>query len=93
MGELMALNVGQNVKEQLSNDLDLELDAVTVLNAAIGDAVAASDNASRELFEMILKDEEEHVDWLESQLQMIGDMGLGIYLSQQLDDLAAAPAG
>jgi bacterioferritin len=55
--------------------------------------VAASDNASRELFEMILKDEEEHVDWLESQLQMIGDMGLGIYLSQQLDDLAAAPAG
>jgi bacterioferritin len=81
------------VKEQLSNDLDLELDAVTVLNAAIGDAVAASDNASRELFEMILKDEEEHVDWLESQLQMIGDMGLGIYLSQQLDDLAAAPAG
>jgi bacterioferritin len=93
MGELMALNVGQNVKEQLSNDLDLELDAVTVLNTAIGDAVAASDNASRELFEMILKDEEEHVDWLESQLQMIGDMGLGIYLSQQLDDLAAAPAG
>lgn len=93
MGELMALNVGQNVKEQLSNDLDLELDAVTVLNAAIGDAVAASDNASRELFEMILKDEEEHVDWLESQLQMIGDMGLGIYLSQQLEDLAAAPAG
>ena len=39
---------------------------------------------------MILKDEEEHVDWLESQLQMIDDMGLGIYLSQQLPDAAGA---
>ncbi len=93
MGELMPLNVGQNVKQQLSNDLDLELDAVKVLNSAIRDSVAAGDNASRELFETILKDEEEHVDWLESQLQMISDMGLGIYLSQQLDDPAAAPAG
>ena len=90
MGELQPLNVGQNVKEQLSNDLQLEYEAVQLLNAAIKDSVAKGDNASRELFEMVLKDEEEHVDWLESQLQMIGDMGLGIYLSQQLGDAAAA---
>ena len=90
MGELMPLTVGQNVKDQLSNDLQLEYDAVKMLNAAIKDSVAAGDNASRELFEVVLKDEEEHVDWLEAQLQMIDDMGLGIYLSQQLGDPAAA---
>ena len=84
MGELLPLNVGQNVKEQLTNDLQLEYEAIVILNTAIKDSVAASDNASRELFERVLKDEEEHVDWLESQLQMIDDMGLGIYLSQQL---------
>ena len=94
MGELSPLQVGQNVKEQLTNDLNLEYEAVSVLNVAIKDAVAEGDNASRELFETILKDEEEHVDWLESQHQMIDDMGLGIYLSQQLGDApAAAPAG
>lgn len=90
MGELSPLNVGQNVQQQLANDLQLEYEAVQILNAAIKDAVAADDNASRELFETILKDEEDHVDWLESQLQMIDDMGLGIYLSQQLPDAAAA---
>lgn len=90
MGELSPLHVGQNVKEQLSNDVQLEYEAVEILNSAIPDAVAAGDNTSRELFETILKDEEEHVDWLESQLQMIEDMGLGIYLSQQLAD--AEPA-
>ncbi len=93
MGELSPLHVGQNVREQLANDLALEYDAVKILNKAIPDAVAAGDNGSRELFEVILKDEEEHVDWLESQLQMIEDMGLGIYLSQQLADAPAAAAG
>ena len=90
MGELQPLNVGQNVKEQLTNDLQLEYEAIGILNTAVKDSVAASDNASRELFERVLKDEEEHVDWLESQLQMIDDMGLGIYLSQQLADEAPA---
>ena len=90
MGELSPLNVGQNVHQQLANDVQLEYHAVQILNAAIKDAVAAGDNASRELFETILKDEEEHVDWLEAQLQMIDDMGLGIYLSQQLPDAAGA---
>lgn len=92
MGDLSPLHIGQSVKEQLSNDLDLEYDAVGVLNRAIRNAVEAGDNASRELFEVILKDEEEHVDWLESQLQMISDMGLGLYLSQQLAT-DAPPAG
>lgn len=89
MGELQPLNIGQTVKEQLTNDCQLEYEAVEILNASIKDCVAAGDNASRELFEMVLKDEEEHVDWLESQLQMIEDMGLGIYLAQQLGDADA----
>lgn len=92
MGELRPLNIGQNVKDLLTNDVNLEYDAVGILNTAIPNAVKAGDNASRELFETILKDEEEHVDWLESQLHMIDEMGLGIYLSQQLAD-PPAPAG
>ncbi len=92
MGALRPLHVGRNVKDQLTNDLALEHEAVALLNNAIADAVGAGDNGSRELFETILKDEEDHVDWLEAQLQMIDDMGLGIYLSQQLaaDNQAAA---
>ena len=91
MGELRPLHVGQNVKEQLINDLAVEHEAVIILNDAIKDSVEAGDNGSRDLFEFILKDEEEHVDWLEAQLQMIDDMGLGIYLSQQLVIANAAP--
>ncbi len=84
MGSLNPMKVGQDVKSQLENDLELEHEAVGQLNAAIADAVAAGDNGSRELFEKILVDEEEHVDWLEAQLQVINDIGLGLYLSQQL---------
>jgi bacterioferritin len=85
MGDLNPVRVGQDVKQQLENDLALELEAVGQLNAAIKDATAAGDNGSRELFETILVDEEEHVDWIEGQLQAIEDMGLGAYLSQQLE--------
>lgn len=84
MGTLKPMKIGQNVKEQFESDLALEMEAVGQLNAAIADAVAAGDNGSRELFEQILVDEEEHIDWLEAQLGAIEDMGLGIYLSQQL---------
>ncbi len=84
MGSLNPMKVGQDVKAQLESDLDLELEAVRQLNAAIADAVAAGDNGSRELFEKILVDEEEHVDWLEAQLQAVNDLGLGLYLSQHL---------
>ena len=85
MGELKPLNVGQDVKAQLEADLAVEYEAVQQLNAAVADATAAGDNGSRELFERILKDEEEHVDWLEAQLQAVADMGIGLYLSQQLE--------
>lgn len=84
MTDLGPIKIGKNVKAQLENDLELELNAVKHLNGAIRDARDVGDNASRALFEEILVDEEEHVDYLEGQLHAIGEMGLENYLSQQL---------
>jgi len=84
MTDIGPIKVGKNVKAQLENDLVLELDAVKHLNGAIKHAADVGDNASRTLFEEILVDEEEHVDYLEGQLHAIGEMGLENYLSQQL---------
>jgi bacterioferritin len=82
--ELMQLSVGKNVREQLESDLKLEIGAVAQYNAAIKVATDAGDNASRELFERLLKDEESHVDWLEAQLHQIKEIGYERYLSQQI---------
>ena len=84
MTDIGPIKIGKNVKGQLENDLALELAAVHHLNSAIKLATEAGDNASRALFEEILKDEEEHVDYLEGQLHAIGEMGLENYLAQQL---------
>lgn len=85
MGELKPLSIGQDVKAQLENDLQLEYNAVQNLNRCIAEARDAGDNGSRELFEIILRDEEDHVDWLETQLQTIADIGIGLYLAQHLE--------
>jgi bacterioferritin len=82
--ELIKLKVGDNVKEQIENDLKLEIDAVAMYNRSVEIARAESDNASRELFERLLKDEEAHVDWLEAQLHQIKELGYERYLSQQI---------
>lgn len=84
MTDLEPIHVGVNVKAQYENDLALELRAVHQLNEAIKTAREAGDNASRALFEQILHDEEEHVDYLEGQLHAIGETGLDNYLAQQL---------
>src|SRR5579862_8100227 len=80
------INIGQNVKAQLQNDLNVEYDAVKRLNAGIETCVEAGDNGSRELLEKILTDEEEHIDWLEGQLHAISEMGIENYLAQQLHE-------
>jgi bacterioferritin len=82
--ELMQLSVGKNVREQLESDLKLEIGAVAQYNASIKVATDAGDNASRDLFERLLKDEESHVDWLEAQLHQIKEIGYERYLSQQI---------
>lgn len=84
MSEMFPLRIGRDVKAQFENDLQLELEALPRLNDAIKVATAAGDNGSRELFEEILVDEEEHVDWLEAQLHMIKEVGIENYLATQI---------
>jgi bacterioferritin len=82
--EPMQLTIGKNVKEQIESDLKLEIEAVALYNHAIQVATEEADNASRELFERLLKDEEEHVDWLEAQVHQIHEIGYERYLAQQV---------
>jgi len=86
MTDMFPIKIGANVRQQLLNDLALEMDAIPRLNAGIKTSVEVGDNASRELLEKILVDEEEHVDWLEAQLGMVKEMGLELYLSQQMHE-------
>jgi bacterioferritin len=86
MTDYFKINIGQNVKQQLENDLELEYTAVKRLNEGIKASVAAGDNGSRELLEKILLDEEHHIDWLEGQLYMIKEMTYENYLAQQLGE-------
>lgn len=82
--EPMQLTVGKNVKAQIESDHALEVSAVALYNNAIATARDHGDNTSRELFERLLKDEEEHVDWLEAQLHQISEIGYERYLTQQV---------
>ena len=83
--ECMELNVGQDVRAQLEADLQLETNAVAMYNQAIRVSRDAGDDASRELFSKLLKDEEQHVDWLEAQMHQIKEMGYERYLSNQAE--------
>jgi bacterioferritin len=84
MTDMFPIQVGTNVKAQLENDMALEIAAVKRLNEAIQVSRNAGDNASRELFERILIDEEHHIDYLEGQLHIIEEVGLPNYLAQQI---------
>ena len=76
--------VGSDVKQQLENDLSLESAALTILHPGIKTCVEASDDSSRELLEHIVVDEEKHVDWIESQLHQMSEVGYQNYLAQQI---------
>ena len=81
--DLGKLRIGENTQEMLQCDLDLELDAIPDLRAAIAYCESHKDYVSRDLFDSILKSEEEHVDWLETQLGLIEKMGLENYVQSQ----------
>ncbi len=83
--EPMALTVGQNVREMIESDLNLEHGAVASYNESIRVCVANGDNGSRDLFMKLLKDEEGHVDWLEAQVHQISEMGYERYLINQTE--------
>jgi bacterioferritin len=86
MQRLFPVRVGETVAEQLELDLAVEHEAVPRLNRAIALCVEVGDNGTRELLADILVSEEEHIDWLETQLETIRQIGLELYLSQQLQE-------
>ncbi len=86
MSMLFKLKIGRNVKEQLESDLKLESETCQRLNKAIAHAVKHGDNGSRDMFEELLRKEEDFADFLEAQLHQIKEMGYEKYLSMQLDE-------
>lgn len=84
MQHMGKLRIGENVPEILGSDLEMEMDAIPDLKAAIAYCEAHKDYGSRGLFDDILHSEEEHVDWLETQLHLIETMGLENYLQIQV---------
>ncbi|WP_404360831.1 bacterioferritin [Methylotuvimicrobium sp. KM1] len=81
LGKLL---VGENPEEMLACDLKLEQQAIPVLREAIAYCETVQDFVSREIFEHILDSEEDHLDWLETQLELIGKIGLQNYLQSQM---------
>ena len=78
------VNVGETVPEQLRLDLEVEREAIRMLNAGIETARSLGDNGTRELLENILEAEESHANWIEAQMSLIAQTGEGNYLAQQI---------
>jgi bacterioferritin len=85
MQRLFAVKVGETVPEQLAAELATEKEAIARLAAGI-EQCRRTDEGTRLLLEEILHDEEEHADWLETQLSLINDLGEGLYLNTQVHD-------
>lgn len=82
--DLNKLYIGESVEEMLRCDLKLELEAVPLLKEAIAYCEMHSDYVSRELFEDILDGEEDHIDWLETQLDLMAKVGVQNYLQSMM---------
>jgi bacterioferritin len=83
--ELGKLLIGENTKEMLECDLKLEMQAIPDLRDGIKYCETVKDYVSRDLLQDILESEEEHVDWLETQLGLIDKVGLENYLQAKMD--------
>jgi bacterioferritin len=82
--ELGRLYIGENTLEMLQCDLKLEHQAIPLLREAVAHSETVKDYVSRDLFSGILDNEEEHVDWLETQLNLIETIGIENYLQLQV---------
>ena len=83
------IRVGNTVQEQLENDLVLETKGVNAYNAVVQTCLDNQDAGSRELIAQILVESEEHVDWLESQLDLISKIGIQHYMAQMMGEFPA----
>jgi bacterioferritin len=84
--DLHKLLIGESAQEALSCDLNFEMAAHPALKTAIAHCESVGDYVSRELFEDILESEEEHIDYLETQLELIGKVGLENWTQSQIGD-------
>ena len=82
---LSGLRIGQTLNEMFESDLGLEVEAVALLRKGIEHMRTVGDVTSARLFESILQDEENHVDYIETQLALIAQLGEAIYLAKHLD--------
>ena len=87
--DLGKLLVGEHAREMLECDLKLERTAIPLLREAIGYCESVQDYVSRDLLSSILDSEEEHVDWLETQLALMDRVGMENYLQRQMEDASA----
>jgi bacterioferritin len=78
------IRIGETVPEMFQADLAVEQEAIPRLNESIAACLSEGDNGTRELLAKILVSEEEHLDWLETQVGLIKELGLPVYLGQQL---------
>ena len=81
---LGSVRLGENPVEQLRLDLEVEREAVERLNSGIALCVSLGDNGTRELLADMLTSEEDHVDWIETQLDLVDKLGEQLYLSEQM---------
>ena len=84
MQKLGTVKIGENVPEQLKADLDKEKAMVKLMTEGIVHCVKVSDYTTRHMLEEIVNDEEDHIDWIETQLETIQQVGLQNYLSEQI---------
>jgi len=84
MQKYFKIQVGKDVREQFQFDLALEVGAVERLNKGVKLCVDKGDNTTRQILEVILAEEEHHVDWLETQINLVDTLGMETYLAQKL---------
>lgn len=86
VSRLKEIRIGPDIESQFRNDRTAEEGAIRAYNAGIRQAAELGDNGTRELLETILKDEEAHIDWIETQLDQIQQIGVQSYLLEQIGD-------
>ena len=86
VSELNKIYIGDSLEKQFKNDWQAEMDAITSYNKGIKLARDVGDNGTEQLLKKILSDEEEHLDWLESQQDQIEQIGIQVYLGMQVEE-------